>query len=67
MLPDKIGLLYDIAIRLRDNKIDILSAMINTDDGMAHDVFYVQKNDSRLGYQECMNILCDLLSIEAAS
>jgi [protein-PII] uridylyltransferase len=62
-LPDKIGLLYDIAIRLYKHKIDILSAIINTDDGMAHDVFYVHKESLQLGTQDCMSILGDLLSI----
>jgi|WetSurMetagenome_2_1015567.scaffolds.fasta_scaffold00106_37 [protein-PII] uridylyltransferase len=63
MLPDHIGLLYDIAVRLQTNKIDILSAMINTDDGMANDVFYLQKAGQRLSAEDCVNILNALLTV----
>jgi [protein-PII] uridylyltransferase len=63
-LPDYLGLLFEIAIRLYNNKIDILSSMINTDDGMAHDVFYLQKDGGRLNADDCMNILDTLLDIE---
>jgi [protein-PII] uridylyltransferase len=64
IIPDHVGLLYDIAIRLQTDKIDILSAMINTDDGMAHDVFYLQKDGERLSAETCEKILGAILAIE---
>jgi|WetSurMetagenome_2_1015567.scaffolds.fasta_scaffold00012_19 [protein-PII] uridylyltransferase len=64
IIPDHVGLLYDIAIRLQTFKIDILSAMINTEDGMAHDVFYLQKRADRLSAEDCERILGALLAIE---
>jgi [protein-PII] uridylyltransferase len=64
IMPDHVGLLYDIAIRLQASKIDILSAMINTEDGMAHDVFYLQKKADRLRAEDCERILKALLAIE---
>lgn len=39
---DRIGLLYDIATIFSLFDIDIVSAIINTEDRVAHDVFYVQ-------------------------
>jgi [protein-PII] uridylyltransferase len=63
IMPDHIGLLYEIAIRLHECKIDILSAMINTEDGMAHDVFYLQKGEGRLPAEDCERILTALSSI----
>jgi len=66
ILPDHVGLLYDIAVRLQARKIDILSAMINTEDGMAHDVFYLQKDGDRLSAEDCEHILGALMAIEPA-
>ena len=64
MLPDKIGLLYDITIRLYNYKIDILSAVINTDDGTAHDVFYLNKDGDKLGFEDCLQVLNELWAVE---
>jgi [protein-PII] uridylyltransferase len=65
MLPDKIGLLYAITIRLYICNIDILSAVINTDDGTAHDVFYLQKDGGKLGLEDCLQVLNGLRVIGA--
>ena len=65
MLPDKIGLLYAITIRLYIYNIDILSAVINTDDGTAHDVFYLQKHGAKLGLEDCLQVLNGLRAVEA--
>ncbi len=67
MVPDKIGLLYDITIHLYVNNIDILSAVINTDDGTAHDVFYLQKNGAKLGLEDCLLVLNSLRAVEAVA
>ena len=64
MLPDKIGLLHAITIRLYIYNIDILSAVINTDDGTAHDVFYLQKYGVKLGLEDCLQILNGLRAAE---
>ncbi len=64
MLPDKIGLLHAITIRLYIYNIDILSAVINTDDGTAHDVFYLQKYGVKLGLEDCLQILNGLRAVE---
>ncbi len=66
MLPDKIGLLYDITMRLYNWDIDLLSAVINTEAGTANDVFYLQRSGSKLGLEDCMRILNDLWSVESA-
>jgi len=64
MLPDKIGLLYDITIHLHEYNIDILSAVINTDDGTAHDVFYLQKDGGKLGYEDCLAVLNGMRAVD---
>ena len=64
MFPDKIGLLYDITTRLHKYNIDILSAVINTDDGTAHDVFYLQKDGVKLGYEDCLAVLNGLRPVD---
>ncbi|MCX8031456.1 MAG: [protein-PII] uridylyltransferase [Thermodesulfovibrionales bacterium] len=46
--PDRIGLLYDISMNLYLNEIDIASAIINTEDEIAQDVFYIQQKCSKL-------------------
>ncbi len=48
LLPDRIGLLFDIAEQLFEHNIDIASAVINTEDGVARDVFYLQCNGGKL-------------------
>lgn len=47
-VPDRIGLLYDVSTIIYLNKIDITSAIINTEQGIADDVFYVQKEGRKL-------------------
>jgi len=45
---DRLGLLYDATSLIHDRSIDIISARINTESGLAHDIFYVQKEGSKL-------------------
>jgi len=44
---DRIGLLYDISLVLYELGVSIISARINTESGLAQDVFSVQENGSK--------------------
>ncbi len=55
--PDRIGLLYDISSQLYLNKVDIVSAIINTEQGIAQDVFYLQHDDSKLNSDLILRVL----------
>ncbi len=56
-LPDRIALLFDISEQLFEYKIDITSAVINTEDGVARDVFYLQYNGGKLTSDLVLKIL----------
>ncbi|MCL5023828.1 MAG: [protein-PII] uridylyltransferase [Nitrospirae bacterium] len=45
---DRIGLLYDAASMIHEKGIDIISARINTEAGLARDVFSVQKEGAQI-------------------
>ncbi|MCX8070302.1 MAG: hypothetical protein N2738_07340, partial [Thermodesulfovibrionales bacterium] len=45
---DRIGLLFDTAKILSLFDVDISSAVINTEDKIAHDVFYVQHKGQKV-------------------
>ena len=60
LLPDRIGLLFDISELLFQCKIDINSAVINTEDGVARDVFYLQCNGEKLTADSVLKILGSL-------
>ncbi len=55
--PDRIGLLFDISEQLFQHRIDITSAVINTEDGVARDVFYLQYNGGKLSADVVLKIL----------
>jgi [protein-PII] uridylyltransferase len=57
LLPDRIGLLFDISEQLLQYRIDITSAVINTEDGVARDVFYLQYNGGKLASDLVLKIL----------
>ncbi|MCL5238710.1 MAG: [protein-PII] uridylyltransferase [Nitrospirae bacterium] len=56
-LPDRLGLLYDISTRLYRHKVDIISAIINTEDEVARDVFYLQHYGGKLNAGVVFNVL----------
>jgi [protein-PII] uridylyltransferase len=58
--PDRIGLLYDISEVMLKNDIDISSAKINTEAGLAQDIFYVQSNSQKLDYLSSQKVLSEL-------
>ena len=45
--PDRLGLLYDILAALADLRINIAHAVIDTDDELARDTFYLVDQDGR--------------------
>ncbi|MCE5312505.1 MAG: [protein-PII] uridylyltransferase [Nitrospiraceae bacterium] len=60
---DRIGLLYDIASTFHKTGVNIISAVINTEDGIAQDVFYLQYNDRKLSSDKIMEVLRELHAI----
>ncbi|HXW68345.1 MAG TPA: hypothetical protein VEJ88_01955, partial [Dissulfurispiraceae bacterium] len=63
-LADRIGLLFDISEQLFRHKIDITSAVINTEDGVARDVFYLQHNGGKLTADLILRILGSMYHFE---
>ncbi|MCL4476853.1 MAG: [protein-PII] uridylyltransferase [Nitrospirae bacterium] len=45
---DRLGLLYDATSLMHDMGIDIISARINTESGLAHDIFSIQKDGGKM-------------------
>lgn len=61
--PDRLGLLYDISSQLYLNKADIISAIINTEQGIAQDVFYIQCDNAKLDSEMISSVLNSLFSV----
>ncbi|MGD0283142.1 MAG: ACT domain-containing protein, partial [Dissulfurispiraceae bacterium] len=64
LLPDRIGLLFDIAKQLYKHGTDITSAVINTEEGVAQDVFYLQYEGGKLTADLVLKILGALYDSE---
>ena len=45
--PDRLGLLHDVLAALADLRVNICHAVIDTDDELARDTFYVVDHDGR--------------------
>jgi [protein-PII] uridylyltransferase len=61
---DRLGLLYDTTSLMHDMGIDIISARINTESGLAHDIFSVQKGGRKMegeGVTELLTALWERL------
>jgi [protein-PII] uridylyltransferase len=58
--PDRLGLLYDISDAMYRNGINIVSARINTEAGLAQDIFYVQWRQAKVNYTTAEKVLFDL-------
>jgi [protein-PII] uridylyltransferase len=63
-LPDRVGLLYDITRVLYLEGVDIESAVINTEDGVAQDVFYTRQQGTKLSYSTVERLLGSLYESE---
>mgnify|MGYP006268474045 CR=1 FL=1 len=57
---DRIGLLYDATRVLYEKGVDIISARINTESGLAHDVFSVQREGKKIDGTGATEILLSL-------
>lgn len=64
LLPDRIGLLFDVARQLFQSGISISSAVINTEEGVARDVFYLQCGGVKLSTDSVLRILGALYDSE---
>jgi [protein-PII] uridylyltransferase len=54
---DRIGLLYDISRVLYEMNVSIISALINTEAGLAQDVFFVQENGTKVSAVTVLELL----------
>jgi [protein-PII] uridylyltransferase len=60
VLPDRLGLLHDVATQIHRHDIDIISAIINTEELVARDVFYLQQRGAKLDSETLMSVLIAL-------
>jgi [protein-PII] uridylyltransferase len=58
--PDRLGLLYDISDVMYRNGINIVSARINTEAGLAQDVFSVQSQEAKINFTTAEKLLSEL-------
>jgi [protein-PII] uridylyltransferase len=61
--PDRMGLLYDISLMLYEKGIDIVSARINTEGGLAQDIFAVTERDRKLEDETVAGTIAELWKI----
>lgn len=47
-MQDRLGLLYDVSMVMYEKGIDIVSARIHTESGLAQDIFYVQADNKKI-------------------
>lgn len=60
---DRIGLLYDISEVFYQKGVGVVSARINTEAGLAQDIFSVRSGDNKLNYETALEILRELWHI----
>jgi len=60
---DRIGLLYEISRMFYQRGVGVVSARINTEAGVAQDIFSVHSGDGKLGHEKTLEILRDLWHI----
>ncbi len=58
--PDRLGLLYDISDVMYRNGINIVSARINTEAGLAQDIFYIQWKEAKIDFMSAERLLSEL-------
>ena len=61
--PDRVGLLYDIAHVMFKKGVSIVTARINTEAGLAQDVFYVRAKKDKIDYKSAQELLSELWTI----
>lgn len=57
---DRHGLLYDVSALLHEKELNIIAAKINTESGIAQDIFYIQKTGRKLNGLEATGLLAAL-------
>lgn len=57
---DRMGLLFDATSFMHEMGIDIISARINTESGLAHDIFSVQKGGGKIDGKDVPELLAPL-------
>lgn len=60
---DRLGLLYDIAMVMYRRGINIISARIQTESGLAQDMFYVQENSRKITDSVTQELLSELWNL----
>jgi [protein-PII] uridylyltransferase len=58
--PDRMGLLFDISNVMYKKDMNIISARINTESGLAQDVFYIQSNTKKINNSIAQELLSEL-------
>ncbi|GAB4482577.1 MAG: [protein-PII] uridylyltransferase [Thermodesulfovibrionales bacterium] len=61
--PDRMGLLYDIARTLYEQGVDVVSAKITTEAGLAQDVFMVRKEGKQVSRESALDLIANLWNI----
>lgn len=60
---DRLGLLYDISMVMYEKGVNIVSARIHTESGLAQDIFYVQTNNNKIADSLIQELLSELWTL----
>jgi [protein-PII] uridylyltransferase len=60
---DRLGLLYDISMIMYEKGVNIVSARILTESGLAQDIFYVQTNNKKIADSLIQELLSELWTL----
>jgi len=60
---DRLGLLYDISKVMHQKGLNIISARIHTEAGLAQDIFYVQADNKKIAYTLIEELLSELWTL----
>lgn len=60
---DRLGLLYDVSNLLYEKGMNIISARINTESGLAEDIFYIQHKGEKVNGPKASELLLSLWEI----
>lgn len=61
--PDRLGLLYDISSIMHSMGVNIVAARINTEAGLAQDIFYVRSKNDKIDYVTAQELMAELWTI----
>jgi [protein-PII] uridylyltransferase len=60
---DRHGLLYDVSKIFHESGLNIISARINTESEIAHDIFYIQQEGKKIGGVKTIEVITSLWEI----